>query len=62
MLLDSIGAFPEETEAFELVKLMLIIGYSFLVFLTICQIVLYYLYNGKYHPYNKIVMPDKKSK
>merc|ERR1711884_917656 len=62
ILVDSIGVFPEETEAFELVKLMLIIGYSLLVFLTICQVVLYYLYNGKYHPYSKIVMPNRKCK
>ena len=62
ILLDSIGAFPEEIEAFELVKLMLIIGYSFLIFLTICQVVLYYLYNGKFHPYSKIVMPNRKCK
>ena len=62
ILIDSIGVFLEETEAFELVKLMLIIGYSLLVFLTICQVVLYYLYNGKYHPYCKIVMPNRKCK
>ena len=41
---------------------MLIIGFSLLVFLTICQVVLYYLYNGKYHPYSKIVMPNRKCK
>ena len=62
ILVDSIGVFPEEIEAFELVKLMLIIGYSLLVFLTICQVVLYYLYNGKFHPYSKIVMPNRKCK
>ena len=62
LLVQSIGVFPEETGAYEVVKLMLIIGYSLLIFLTICQVVLYYLYNGKYHPYSKIVMPNRKCK
>ena len=62
ILVDSIGAFPEEFAAFEQAKLMLIIGFVFLVFFTIGQVVLYYLYNGEYHPYCKIVKPDAKCK
>eukprot|EP00093_Oithona_nana_P000764 00764.XXX_1755_135_1 [CDS] Oithona nana genome sequencing. len=60
ILQNSIGVFPEELQAYEVVKLMLIIGFSLLVLLTICQLVLYYLYNGKYHPYSKIVLPNRK--
>ena len=62
ILQNSIGAFPEELQAYEVVKLMLIIGFSLLVLLTICQLVLYYLYNGKYHPYSNIVLPNRKCK
>ena len=32
--------------------------YSFLVLLTIIQVVSYYLYNGRFHPFALIVMPD----
>ena len=62
LLVNSIGAFPEEYAAFETVQLMVFLGYSLLLVLTICQVVLYYLYNGKYHPYCKIVMPERKCK
>ena len=60
--MNSIGALPEEYAAFEKVQLMLYLGYSLLLLLTIGQVVLYYLYNGNYHPYCKIVMPEKTCK
>ena len=34
--------------------------YSFLVLLTIIQGVSYYLYNGRFHPFAMIVMPETK--
>ena len=33
--------------------------YPLLVLLTIIQVVSYYLYNGRFHPFALIVMPEK---
>ena len=58
LLLDYIGAFPEEEQAFINIKLMIILGYSFLIFLTIIQVVSYYFCNGRFHPFAMIIMPE----
>ena len=58
LLLDSIGAFPEEEQAFINIKLMIILGYSFITLLTIIQVVSYYLCNGRFHPFAMIIMPE----
>ena len=55
ILVNSIGAFPEEIQAFEQIQLMIALGYSSLLLLTIIQIVSYYLYNGRFHPFAVIV-------
>ena len=60
LLLNSIGAFPEEYEAFNKLILLLSLGYSLLVLCTIIQVVSYYYFNGKYHPFAIIVMPEQK--
>ena len=62
ILLNSIGPFPEEFEAMEKIKLIIGLGYSLLVVLTIVQVVSFYLYNKRFHPFAKIVMPDPTSK
>ena len=59
MLLNSIGIFSEEIQAYEKIKLMLILSYTTLVILTIVQVMSYYLYNSKFHPYAMIVMPER---
>ena len=59
VLLNSIGIFSEEIQAYEKIKLMLIFSYTTLVILTIVQAVSYYFYNGKFHPYAMIVMPKR---
>ena len=62
LLLNSIGAFPEEYEAFNKIILLLCLGYTLLMLCTIIQIVSYYLFNGKYHPFALIVLPEQKCK
>ena len=58
ILVNSIGAFPEEIEAFERIQLMLILSFTFLVLFTIIQMVSYYIYNGKFHPFALILQED----
>ena len=58
LLLDSIGAFPEEEQAFININLMIIFGYSFITLLTIIQVVSYYFCNGRFHPFAVIIMPE----
>ena len=61
ILLNSIGVFPEETEAYQKIQLMTGLGYSLLVVLTLVQVWLFYLYNGRFHPFAKIAMKEPKS-
>ena len=58
ILVNSIGAFPQEIDAYERIKVMLILSFTLLVFFTVIQIVSYYLYNGKFHPFALIVQVD----
>ena len=62
VLVNSIGALPQEIGAFYKIQWFIGLGYSLLLVVTIVQLVTYYLYNGKYHPFAKIVMPDRKCK
>ena len=50
IIVNSIGAFLEEIQAYEKIQMMIGLGYSIIVFLTIIQVVSYYLYNAKCHP------------
>ena len=59
---NSIGALPEEIEAFTQMKWMLGLSYSLLLLCFFIQIVSYYFYNGKYHPFAVIILPDRKCK
>mgnify|MGYP001179260583 FL=1 len=56
ILINSIGAFPEEIQAYEQMKVMLGTAYGLLIICTVLQVVLYYLYNGIYHPFACIVI------
>ena len=60
ILVNSIGAFPEEIEAFERLKLMLILSFTLLLLSTIIQILSFYLCNGKFHPFTLIAQDDFK--
>ena len=62
ILVNSIGAYPEEHYAFFQIQLMIGLGFGLLLLLTIVQLVSYYFYNSKYHPFNKIVQKDKTCK
>ena len=53
----AIGAFPQEIEAYHKIQWFIGLGYSLLQTMTIVQLGTYYLYNGKFHPFAKIVMP-----
>ena len=59
LLLNTIGTFPEENQAFLHIKLMLALGYSLLVLMTMVQVVSYYYCNGRFHPFATIVMPEE---
>ena len=60
ILVNSIGAFPEEIQAYEQIKVMLGASYGLLVIGTVLQVGLYHLYNGQYHPFALIL--DQKNK
>ena len=62
VLVNSIGALPQEIEAYHKIQWFIGLGYSLLQTLTMVQLGTYYLYNGKFHPFAKIVMPDRKCK
>ena len=62
ILVNSIGAFPEETYAFRQIIAMIVVGYSLLVLLTIIQTLSYLLYNDKFHPFARIIYPDSRCK
>ena len=62
ILLNTSGPFPEEFEAMDKIKLLIGLGYSLLVVLTILQVVSFHLYNKRFHPFAKIVMPELTSK
>ena len=59
ILVNSIGAFPQEIIAFQQIQWMIGLSYSLLILLTLLQILTYYLYNGRYHPFAMIVMPEQ---
>ena len=60
--MNSIGALPEEIFAFKQITVMIAAGYTLLVLSAMIQVVSYYFYNGKFHPFAMIVEPDQKSK
>ena len=62
LLVNSIGAFQEEIDAYEQIKWMVILSYLGLGLLTFIQIISFYLYNGKFHPFSLIVMGEEASK
>ena len=62
ILVNSIGALPQEIEAFEQMKWMLGLSYSLLLICAILQMVSYYFYNGKFHPFADILLPETKCK
>ena len=62
ILINSIGAFPEEIQAYEQMKVMLGTAYGLLIIGTVLQVVLYYLYNGIYHPFACIVIDQDDDK
>ena len=59
ILVNSIGPFPEEIQAYEQIILMLTLSYGVLVCGTACQVLLYHWYNGKYHPFACILSQDQ---
>ena len=61
ILVSSIGAFPEEIKAYEQIKWMIGLSYMLLAFLTFIQIMSFYFYNGKFHPFSLIVMGEETS-
>lgn len=60
ILVNSIGALPQETIAYEQIKWMIALSYTLLVLFTIFQIVSYYFYNGRCHPFALIIMNELK--
>ena len=45
--------------AYKQIRWMIGLSYSLLLLLTLVQIVTYYLYNGRFHPFALIVMPEQ---
>ena len=51
----SIGALPKEIEAYETIKILSPLCYCFLILGTLTQLVLYLIYNRKFHPFKDIL-------
>ena len=62
ILENSIGVLPKEWEAFRDIQLALGLGYGFLLFLTLGQLLIFYFYNGPWHPLSRIVAKPKQCK
>ena len=62
ILVNSIGAFPTEIIAFWKIQRVLGVSYGLLLLFTIVQLVAYYFYNSKYHPFYKIVRSERNCK
>ena len=45
--------------AYKQIRWMIGLSYSLLLLLTLVQIVTFYLYNGRFHPFALIVMPKQ---
>merc|ERR1719483_891872 len=61
LLLKTIGVFPEETEAFNTVTLLMWTLSLGLVLLSSAEVGLFLLANEKYHPWHEIVKEETKS-
>ena len=49
-------------EAFRKIQLLLGLGYGGLMLLTLGQVIVFYFYNGSWHPLSKIISNPKKGK
>ena len=61
ILINSIGALPQEIEALHQIQLMIGLSYTCLLVFTLVQVVCYYFYNGKCHPFAAIILPAKET-
>ena len=54
-LSDTIGVLPEETKAYNLIIWLICSSHSCLLLLTIIEMICFFLYNSKYHPFKMIL-------
>ena len=55
-LINSIGAMPEEHFAYFQIQVMIYASYGGLLLLFITQVLLYFLFNKKFHPMSEILV------
>ena len=55
---DTIGYLPEENEAFESVNFLLFGSFGYIIGSSILEMILFYLYNSKFHPFKNILVSD----
>ena len=57
-LYDTIGYLPEEKEAFEKVNFLLFGSFGYMIVGSVLEMILFYLYNNKCHPFKNILVSD----
>ena len=58
LLFNTIGVLPEETDAYNLIICLICASHSCLLLLTIFEMIFFYLYNSKFHPFKMILQPE----
>ena len=55
LMFNTIGVLPEETSAYNLIIWLICSSHSCLLLLTIIEMICFFLYNSKYHPFKMIL-------
>ena len=56
---NSIGVLPEEQEAFDLIQMIVILSFPILIFASLIQFSIYFIYNKYFHPFKDITSSSK---
>ena len=58
LLFSTIGVLPEEISAYNLFLSLIFSSHVCLLFLTTLELIFFYLYNSKLHPFHRILMKE----
>ena len=61
-LYETIGYLPEEQKSLDSVYFILHFSFGYMLIGSIFEAVFFWLYNEKFHPFQKILLPDNGSK
>ena len=55
---ETIGYLDKEQDSYETVNLLLGLSFSYIMIGSILEMLFFFLYNRKYHPFKNILVPD----